>query len=104
MSFPAHIAQILDTYGVAADTKSALYDLYVSLGPETLDVFSDIAEEVESVSALTPEDTLPIRQRVVERYLRRSHPLWLSGQPTPSLWHPRIAEGRASGMARPPFQ
>jgi hypothetical protein len=37
----------------------------------------------------------------VERYLTRNHPQWLAGQPTASLWHPRVTEGRASGLAMP---
>ncbi|MEA2491365.1 MAG: hypothetical protein QOH21_3157 [Acidobacteriota bacterium] len=101
MSFPAHIAQVLDAYGIAAETKAALYDLYVSMGEEVLDVFADLAEGAVTTAALTPEDTLTIRARVVERYLRRNHPRWLAGLPTPSLWHPREAEGRASGAAIP---
>ncbi|HXG57998.1 MAG TPA: hypothetical protein VNL91_03155 [Thermoanaerobaculia bacterium] len=101
MSFPAHIARVLDQYGVAADTKAALYDLYVALGDEVLEVFGDIADEARSVDSLTPDDTLGIRARVVERYVRRCHPLWREGQPTASLWHPRELQGRASGVAMP---
>lgn len=101
MPFPAHIERVLTAYGLAADTKAALYDLYLALGDEVLEVFSDIAEGAASVAELRPEDTLAIRARVVERYLRRNHPQWLAGKPTPSLWHPREAEGRASGAAIP---
>lgn len=101
MPFPAHIETILNTYRVRADTKAALYDLYVSMGDEVLEVFADLAETVSSASMLQPEDTVTIRERVVERYLRRNHPQWLAGKPTPSLWHPREAEGRASGAAVP---
>lgn len=101
MPFPPHIEKILNTYGVASDTKAALYDLYVSLGDEVLEVFGDIAGGVASVTELRPEDTLAIRARVVERYLRRNHPRWVAGTPTASLWHPREAEGRASGAAVP---
>ena len=101
MPFPPHIDKILVAYGVPADTKAALYDLYVSLGDEVLEVFGDLAENVASVTLLRPEDTLVIRERVVERYLRRNHPRWVEGQPTASLWHPREAEGRASGLATP---
>jgi hypothetical protein len=99
--FPAHIAKVLDAYGVRADTRAALYDLYVSMGSEVLEVFSDIAERVASVADLQPEDTETIRASVVERFLRRNHPRWLEGLPTASLWHPREAEGRASGAAVP---
>lgn len=101
MPFPPHIASILDSHAIRADTKAALYDLFVGLGPEVLDVFGDIAETVASPSYLTPEDTLSIRARVIERYLTRNHPRWLEGAPTPSLWHPRALEGRASGLAIP---
>ncbi|MBV8519121.1 MAG: hypothetical protein JO197_17125 [Acidobacteria bacterium] len=101
MSFPEHLDRILNAYGVAADTKAALYDLYLSLGDEVLEVFSDIAETSASVASLRPEDTTTIRARVVERYLARNHPRWTAGQPTASLWHPRVAEGRASGLAIP---
>lgn len=101
MTFPSHIARVLDAYGVRADTKAALYDLYLSLGDEVLEVFADRAEGVTSAAMLEPDDTLTIRQEVVTRYLRRSHPLWVEGKATPSLWHPRDAEGRASGAAVP---
>lgn len=101
MSFPAHIGRILDAYGVRADTKASLFDLYVSMGDEVLEVFADVAESSPAVAALLPEDTAQIRSKVVERYLRRNQPQWLAGQPTASLWHPRVAEGRASGLAMP---
>jgi len=101
VSFPEHIGRILDEYGVRSDTKAALFDLYVSMGDEVLEVFADLADRSSSLDALTPEDTAQIRSAVVERYLTRNHPLWLAGQPTASLWHPRIAEGRASGLAMP---
>ena len=101
MPFPSHIERVLEEHGVPADTKVALYDLYLNLGDEVLEVFGDIAESVVSVSALRPEDTAAIRGRVIERYLRRNHPKWIEGSPTASLWHPRVAEGRASGMAMP---
>lgn len=101
MTFPDHIAAVLDAYRVPADTKAALYDLYVSMGGEVLEVFGDISEAVADASSLRPEDTVAIRNRVVERYLRRNHPLWIEGKPTASLWHPRVTEGRASGLAMP---
>jgi len=101
MPFPQHIDRVLTQFGIRADTKSALYDLYLSMGDEVLEVFGDIAEGVASAAELRPEDTAAIRGQVVERYLRRNHPLWLEGKPTASLWHPREAEGRASGAAIP---
>lgn len=101
MTFPAHIDRILTAYGVPADTKAALYDLYVSMGDDVLEVFADLAERVPSATMLRPEDTLPIRATVVERYLTRNHPHWLENVPTRSLWCPRDAEGRASGAAVP---
>jgi hypothetical protein len=101
LGFPEHIDRIFDAFGIAADTKATLYDLYVSMGPEVLEVFSDIAEGVAAPSSLRPEDCADLRQRVVERYLRRNHPLWLEGTPTPSLYRPRAAQGRAAGLAIP---
>lgn len=101
MPFPAHIEQVLTAYGIRADTKAALYDLYVAMGDEVLEVFADIAETVTTAASLEPEDTTTIRARVVERYLRRNHPRWRENRPTASLWHPREAEGRASGAAIP---
>lgn len=71
------------------------------MGDEVLEVFADLADGVTSAMMLSPDDTLLIRERVVERYLRRNHPRWLEGKPTASLWHPRVAEGRASGAAIP---
>jgi hypothetical protein len=101
MGFPDHINRILDIYGIPADTKAALYELYLTLGAEVLNVFADLSERASSPALLKPEDTLPVRRELVERYVRRNHPRWLQGTPTPSLWHPRVAEGRASGAAVP---
>jgi len=101
MPFPTHIARVFDDFGVAADTMAVLYDLYVVMGDEVLEIFGDIAENVDSPAALRPEDCAPIRARVVERYLRRNHPRWAAGLPTPSLYHPRAFEGRVSGAAIP---
>lgn len=101
MPFPEHIARVFDDFGIAADTKETLYDLYVTMGGDVLEVFGDIAEGVESPAALRPEDCAPIRARVVERYLRRNHPRWAAGLPTPSLYHPPAYEGRVAGAAIP---
>jgi hypothetical protein len=101
MPFPPHIEGVLDHYGIAPDTKAALYELYLSMGDEVLEVFADVAEGVTAASTLTPDDTLTLKQAIVERYLRRNHPQWLDGKPTPSFWHPRAAEGRASGLVLP---
>ena len=100
MPFPAHIERIFETFRVPADTKAALYDLYVSLGDEALEVFGDIAESIDP-STLRPEHCGAIRSQLVERYLTRNHPLWLEGTPTPSFYRPRVLEGRASGIAIP---
>jgi hypothetical protein len=99
--FPDHIAAVLDIYGIAPDTKAALYDLYVSLGTPAIEAFADVAEAIESPRDLTPDHLLPLRKAVIERYLRRVHPQWLEGLPTSSLWHPRELEGRAAGLATP---
>ncbi len=101
MPFPAHIERVLTAYGIRADTKAALYDLYLSLGNEVLEVFADVAEGVTAATMLEPDDTLTIKEQVVERFLTRNHPHWVEGRPTASLWHPRAAEGRASGAAVP---
>jgi hypothetical protein len=101
MPFPDHIEQVLNRFGIAPDTKAALYELYVSMGAEVLEVFADLSESVPSPSVLRPEDTQRIRETVIERYLRRNHPKWLENTPTPSLWSPRSSEGRASGLAMP---
>lgn len=101
MTFPEHIARVLDAYGIPVDTKAALYELYIALGDEVLDVFGDLSDRVASPTMLRPEDTKEIRAIVVERYLTRNQPQWVNGVPTPSLWHPRETEGRASGLATP---
>lgn len=101
MSFPPHIDAVLTHYRIRADTKAALYELYLTLGDEVLEVFADLSEGVAAATMLDPDDTLLIRERVVERYLTRNHPRWLAGSPTASLWHPRAAQGRASGLAMP---
>jgi len=101
VGFPPHLAQVLDSFGVRPDTKSILYDLYISLGNDVLEVFAELASEAESPAALSPEDVSGIRAVVVDRFLERNHPRWSGGLPTPSLWHPRLLQGRASGMAVP---
>jgi hypothetical protein len=101
MTFPPHIDHVLTAYGIRAETKSALYDLYLSMGGEVLEVFADLADGVTAATMLEPDDTLTIREQVVERYLRRNHARWLEGTPTASLWHPRVAEGRAAGAVVP---
>lgn len=101
MSFPAHIERVFEVYGVPADTKNAVYELYVSMGEEALEVFGEIAESVPNPADLRPEHCVNVRSRVVERYLTRNHPLWCDGQPTGSFYRPRALEGRASGLALP---
>jgi len=101
MAFPAHIERVFEAFGVPPDTKAAVYELYVAMGEEALEVFGEIAEGVDSPANLRPEHCITVRSRVVERYLRRNHPLWHEGQPTGSLYRPRALEGRASGLAIP---
>lgn len=101
MTFPSHIAEILDRFGVAPDTKEALYDLYISLGSGVLERFADLSDEIGPASQIRPEDLSEMRREVTGRYLTENHSLWAAGQPTPSLWHPRSVEGRASGIATP---
>lgn len=100
MSFPPHIAVVLDNYGVQPSTKAALYDLYASLGSEVLEQFAELANGVD-VKTIEPDDLSSLRATVVERFLRKNHPLWGRGTATPSLWHPRVLEGRVSGIVRP---
>jgi hypothetical protein len=100
MPFPEPIERIFEAYRVPADTKAALYDLYVSMGDEALEVFGDIAESVDP-STLRPEHCSAIRSQLVERYLTRTHAEWIEGKPTPSFYRPRLLEGRASGVAIP---
>jgi hypothetical protein len=101
MPFPEHIESVFAHFGIASDTKAALYDLYVSMGSEVLEVFAELADGVTSPGELRPEDTLPIRETIVDRYLRRNHPRWIENTPTPSFWSPRVSEGRANGLAVP---
>ena len=101
MPFPDHIEAVFTAFGIAADTKAALYDLYVSMGAEVLDVFAELSERVAAPSELRPEDTLKIRETIVEKYLTRNHPRWRDNIPTPSFWSPRVSEGRAQGLAVP---
>jgi len=101
MSFPEHIERVFDAFSIAPDTKAAVYDLYVSMGEEALEVFGEISESVESPASLRPEHCASIRARVVERYLTRNHPLWSGGRPTASFYRPRALQGRAAGLAIP---
>ena len=101
MAFPEHIERVFEAFGVPADTKSAVYDLYVAMGEDALEAFGEIAESVDSPANLRPEHCAEVRIKVVERYLTRNHPRWLDGEPTASLYRPRVLEGRASGLAIP---
>jgi hypothetical protein len=101
MPFPEHIERIFEAFGIRAETKAALFDLFISMGDEVLEVFGDIAESVADPRMLQPEDCATIRRRLVERYLIRNHPKWLEGKPTPSFYRPRLLEGRAAGVAIP---
>jgi hypothetical protein len=100
MSFPPHIAAVLDRYGVKAETKAALYDLYASLGSDVLEVFAELADQID-VTQIEADAVTPIRTQVIERYVRKNHPRWGNGVSTPSLWHPRSLEGRVSGLLTP---
>lgn len=101
MAFPPHIATLLDVYGVQPATKAALYDLFVMLGSEVLEEFATVVERGVAPSAVTPEDLTPLRASIVSRFVQKNHPRWAAGKATESLWHPRILEGRAAGMAMP---
>lgn len=101
MPLPAHISEVLDRFGIRPETKAVLADLYLSLGSDVFEVLADIASNLAVVSSLMPEDLHSIQATVIERFLRKNHPLWSSGQPTESLWHPREVEGRASGLTAP---
>lgn len=101
MPFPEHIERIFEAFRIPAETKAALYDFYVSMGEEVLEVFGDIAESVDDPSTLFPEHCANIRSMIAERYLTRNHPEWMAGNPTPSFYRPRLLEGRASGVAIP---
>lgn len=99
--FPPHIEAVLDRFGIAPDTRSALYDLYLGLGPAVLELFAERASRVEQICDLRPEMLEDMRPELVSRYLRHHHQSWLEGKATPSFWHPREAEGRASGLVVP---
>lgn len=99
-SFPEHLGQILDRFGVTAATQAALYDLYLSMGSEALDAFAEwTATTGIDPSNAQPHDMEVIRTMAVDRYLRRNHESWLKGDPTPTLFHPREGEGRFAGVA-----
>jgi hypothetical protein len=101
MPFPDHIERIFESFGIRGETKVALFDLFISMGDEVLEVFGDIAESVADPRMIEPEDCATIRRRLVERYLIRNHPKWIEGKPTPSFYRPRLLEGRAAGVAIP---
>ena len=101
MTFPRHLAEVLDRFRIRPDTKATLYDFYLQYGADALDSFSSLSEDFDAASQITPEDLAGLRTRMVEAYLRKNHELWLQGKPTPSLYAPRAAEGRASGLVMP---
>lgn len=101
MAFPEHIERVFDAFGVPPETKAAVYELYVSMGEDVLEVFGEISERVGEPQNLRPEHCANIRSRVVERYLSRNHPRWTEGKPTASLYRPRALMGRAAGLAIP---
>lgn len=101
MSFPPHIARVLDEYGISAATKAALLDAYFQMGAHSLEAFSDLCESFPTPSAIEPGDLGRLREVAVERYLGAMHSKWLRGQPTPSFFAPRSAQGRANGLSAP---
>lgn len=102
MTFPAHIAEIFQRFGVPSATQAALYDLYVSMGADALDAFAEWTQTSGTgPEGARPEDVPAVRALAVERYLERNHPRWLNDEPTASLFNPREAEGRFAGVAAP---
>jgi hypothetical protein len=101
MSFPEHIAELLESYGIRAETKAALLDVYYQHGAAALDAFGDLAERFESVGEILPDDLAALRRMMVLRYVEKNHPMWMSGRPTESFFAPRISEGRGTGLISP---
>ncbi len=101
MPFPEHIAALLERFNVRADTKAALYDLYVSYGADALEEFGNLTDELGHPSGISPEDLGFLRAAVLRRFLDRCHPQWMKNVPTESLWHPREMMGRAAGLSMP---
>lgn len=99
--FPPAIEQVLTRFNVAAPTRARLYDLYLTLGNDAVEAFGRIAEDLGGPDKVEVGDLGPIRSMVVDGFLERNHGAWLEGRPTPSLWHPREAEGRAAGVLIP---
>ncbi|HUP65748.1 MAG TPA: hypothetical protein VM557_10765 [Thermoanaerobaculia bacterium] len=99
--FPPHISAVLDGYEIPAAAQAALYDLYLFFGSPVLEAFADLVTVLPSTARVQPEDLSDLKLMVVDRFLERWHPRWLEGAPTPSLYHPREAEGRAAGSAAP---
>lgn len=101
MSFPEHIAEILDSWGTLPETKAALLDLYYQHGAASLDAFGDLAERFASVTEITAADLAPLRRMMVLRFVEKHHAEWMSGRPTESFFAPRISEGRGTGLLSP---
>lgn len=101
MSFPEHIAAILESYGMLAETKAALLDYYYQHGPAALESFGDLAERHSSVADIRPADLAPLRQMIVLRHLEKNHGRWAELTPTESFYAPRVSEGRGTGLITP---
>ncbi|MBW3671616.1 MAG: hypothetical protein KY432_08090 [Acidobacteria bacterium] len=100
--FPEHIERVLNHFGVSSETKSALHQLYLSMGDEVLEAFADLAAEAGGkVAEIPPEDLASLRWSVVRRYLGKHHSSWLKGIATPSFYKPRDLQGQASGITIP---
>lgn len=101
MSFPDHIVEILDSYGMLAETKAALLDYYYQHGSAALDAFGDLAERFATVAEIGPEDLTPLHRMMVLRFVEKNHPAWIEGTPTESFYAPRVSEGRGTGLVSP---
>jgi len=101
MSFPEHIAEILDSYGILPETKAALLDVYYQHGAAALDAFSDLAERFESVNAIRTDDLAPLKRMMILRHVEKNHPIWMARRPTESFFAPRISEGGGTGLITP---
>lgn len=89
-------------FGVPAEVRAGLDDLYRSLGSAVVDALAELSDRrCIAPAELLPEHLEHIRPILGERFLRAHHAEWKRGQPTPAFWRDRSLEGRATGLAVP---
>ncbi len=89
-------------FGVSAEARAGLDDLYRCLGPGVVEALAEIADDEKiAPSDIGTGELAKIRPRLGARYLAENHSRWKRGEPTSGFWRDRSLEGGATGLVVP---